>query len=149
MWFHSSVSPHARQSVAHAIPALPKRAGLEVLMDLLSWPATAMCKVNANRVVRATVLSHSLEGAAQDGKVDILDMSTAMSPFKQILQLLQTGGSASMAGTIAELAAHLGFIQQHQHSFEGTRVLAELEAVLSDRHQQSGPQLLSDYVLPR
>ena len=81
--------------------------------------------------------------------MDILDMSTAMSPFKQLLQLLQTGGSASMTGGIAELGTHLGLTQRHQHSLEGTRVLAELEALLSERHQQSGPQLVSDYVLPR
>ncbi len=81
--------------------------------------------------------------------MDILDMSTAMSPFKQILQLLQTGGSASMTGTIAELAAHLGLTQRHQHTFEGMRVLAELEALVSERHQQCGPQLVSDYVIPR
>ena len=81
--------------------------------------------------------------------MDILDMSTAMSPFKQILQLLQTGGSASMTGGIAQLGAHLGLVPQHQHILESTRMLAEVEAVLLDRHQQSGPQLVSDYVLPR
>ncbi|CAL5221921.1 g4192 [Coccomyxa viridis] len=85
----------------------------------------------------------------EEGKVDILDMSKAMSPFKQILQLLQTGGSASMTGGIAQLGAHLGLVPQHQHILESTRMLAEIEAVLLDRHQQSGPQLVSDYVLPR
>ena len=81
--------------------------------------------------------------------MDILDMSTAMSPFKQILQLLQTGGSASMTGTVAELAAHLGLMQRHQHNLGSARILAELEAVLSDRHQQNGLQLVSDYVAPQ
>ena len=78
--------------------------------------------------------------------MDVLDMSTATSPLKQILQLLQTGGSASMAGSIAELAAHLGLIPHHQHSMG---ILAELEAVLSGKQPQSGPQLMSDSVLPR
>ena len=85
----------------------------------------------------------------QEGKVDILDMSSGTSALKQILQLLQTGGGASMAGSFAQLAVHLGLMPQHQNSLEGGSMLAELEAVLSDRHQQSGPQLLSGYVSPR
>lgn len=78
--------------------------------------------------------------------MDVLDMGTAISPFRQILQLLQTGGGTSVTGNIAELAAHLGLIPRHQHS---TGMLAELEAVLSVKHQQSGPQLVSGYVLPK
>ena len=73
-------------------------------------------------------------------------MGTALSPFRQILQLLQTESSASMTGSVTELAAYLGLMPRHQHSMG---MLAELEAVLSDKQQQSGPQLVSDYVIPK
>ena len=78
--------------------------------------------------------------------MDILDMGAATSPLRQILQLLQAGGSTGVTGNVAELAAHLGLMPRHQHS---VGMLAELEVVLSDKQQQSGPQLVSDYVLPR